>query len=75
MTSAAESRTGICDDEDGSAIAALTEPLEFRRGRVIPVRRGVIAMPAGLMFSTAFYVSLLFTYRGCFEDEAPAPPP
>lgn len=37
---------GLCDDEDGSAIAALTEPLEFRHGRVVPVRRGVIAMPA-----------------------------
>jgi hypothetical protein len=28
---------------------------------------GVIAMPAGLMFSTVFYVSLLFTYEGCFS--------
>ena len=27
------------------------------------------AVPAGLMFSTAFYVSLLFTYRGCFGEE------
>ncbi|HMO47170.1 MAG TPA: BPSS1780 family membrane protein [Rubrivivax sp.] len=27
---------------------------------------GLIAMPAGLMFSTVFYVSLLFTYEGCF---------
>ena len=26
------------------------------------------AVPAGLMFSTAFYVSLLFTYQGCFSD-------
>jgi len=26
------------------------------------------AVPAGLMFSTAFYVSLLFTYQGCFGD-------
>ena len=26
------------------------------------------AVPAGLMFSTAFYVSLLFTYEGCFGD-------
>jgi hypothetical protein len=32
---------------------------------------GLAAVPAGLMFSTAFYVSLLFTYRGCFEEEAP----
>jgi hypothetical protein len=29
---------------------------------------GVIAMPAGLMFSTVFYVSLLFTYEGCFSN-------
>jgi hypothetical protein len=28
---------------------------------------GLIAMPAGLMFSTVFYVSLLFTYEGCFS--------
>lgn len=40
---------------------------------------GVVAMPAGLMFSTVFYVSLLFTYEGCFSSaqtprlEAPAP--
>lgn len=33
---------------------------------------GVVAMPAGLMFSTVFYVSLLFTYEGCFST-APAP--
>jgi hypothetical protein len=33
---------------------------------------GLIAMPAGLMFSAVFYVSLLFTYEGCFSDgEAP----
>jgi hypothetical protein len=35
------------------------------------------AVPAGLMFSTAFYVSLLFTYEGCFgnseAEAAPAP--
>ena len=33
------------------------------------------AIPAGLMFSTAFYVSLFFTYRGCFGDDAAAEPP
>jgi len=33
------------------------------------------AVPAGLMFSTAFYVSLLFTYQGCFGDDAALPPP
>ncbi len=33
------------------------------------------AVPAGLMFSTAFYVSLLFTYQGCFGDgDAPEAP-
>ncbi len=26
------------------------------------------AVPAGLMFATAFYVSLLYTYQGCFGD-------
>lgn len=37
---------GLFDEEDGTATAALTEPLEYRRGRVVPVRRGVIAMPS-----------------------------
>ena len=32
------------------------------------------AVPAGLMFSTAFYVSLLFTYEGCFGDSSVAEP-
>ena len=32
---------------------------------------GLAAVPAGLMFSTAFYVSLLFTYRACFGEEPP----
>ena len=32
------------------------------------------AVPAGLMFSTVFYVSLLFTYNGCFSiGKADAP--
>jgi hypothetical protein len=31
------------------------------------------AVPAGLMFSTAFYVSLLFTYQGCFGEDTPTP--
>jgi uncharacterized membrane protein len=37
---------------------------------------GLIAMPAGLMFSTVFYVSLLFTFEGCFSaaDAARLPP-
>jgi hypothetical protein len=41
----------------------------------------VVAVPAALMFSSVFYVSLLFTYQGCFgSDEAEAaagdaPPP
>jgi hypothetical protein len=29
---------------------------------------GLIAMPAGLLFSTVFYVSLWFTYEGCFSS-------
>jgi hypothetical protein len=38
---------------------------------------GFAAVPAGLVFSTVFYVSLLFTYQGCFGEfadtvEAPA---
>ncbi len=33
-----------------------------------PQMVALAAVPAGLMFSTAFYVSLLFTYQGCFGD-------
>jgi len=29
---------------------------------------GLAAVPAMLMFSTAFYISLYFTFTGCFED-------
>jgi hypothetical protein len=29
---------------------------------------GAAAMPAALVFSTVFYVSLIFTYDGCFRD-------
>jgi hypothetical protein len=37
---------------------------------------GVIAMPAGLMFSTVFYVSLIFIYEGCFSHtDVPRPLP
>ena len=36
---------------------------------------GVVAMPAGLMFSTVFYVSLLFTYEGCFDTRDAATGP
>lgn len=37
---------------------------------------GLIAMPAGLAFSTMFYVSLLFTYEGCFSvSDVPRPLP
>lgn len=32
------------------------------------------AVPAGLMFSTAFYVSLVFTYQGCFGDASQVTP-
>ncbi len=34
---------------------------------------GLIAMPAGLMFSTVFYVSLWYTYQGCFSTAPPQP--
>jgi hypothetical protein len=34
---------------------------------------GLIAMPAGLMFSTVFYVSLLSTYEGCFSAASANP--
>ena len=33
-----------------------------------PQMVSLAAIPAGLMFSTAFYVSLFFTYQGCFGD-------
>lgn len=29
----------------------------------------IVAVPAGLMFSTVFYVSLLYTYQGCFGED------
>ena len=42
---------------------------------------GIVALPAGLMFSTAFYVSLLFTFNDSFgnpaapaAEDVPAPP-
>jgi hypothetical protein len=35
---------------------------------------GLIAMPAGLIFSTVFYLSLLFTYEGCFSPAGTTPP-
>lgn len=37
-----------------------------------PQMVALAAVPAGLMFSTAFYVSLIFTYQGCFADTAGA---
>lgn len=39
-----------------------------------PQMISLAAIPAGLMFSTAFYTSLLFTYQGCFGDAAEAAP-
>ena len=39
-----------------------------------PQAVALAAVPAGLMFSTAFYVSLLFTYQGCFGDDENAKP-
>ena len=41
----------------------------------MPGMVSLAAVPAGLMFSTAFYVSLLFTYQGCFGDDAALPLP
>lgn len=35
---------------------------------------GVAAIPAGLMFSTAFYVSLYFSFADCFAVSTPAVP-
>lgn len=34
---------------------------------------GIAAMPAALILSTVFYVSLLFTYEGCFSEAATPP--
>jgi hypothetical protein len=36
----------------------------------MPQLVALAAVPAGLLFSTTFYVSLLFTYQGCFGDDA-----
>ena len=33
-----------------------------------PQMLAVAALPAGLMFSTAFYVSLYFTFADCFDS-------
>ena len=35
----------------------------------------LVALPAGLLFSTVFYVSLLFTYHDSFGSEVTAEPP
>ena len=35
----------------------------------------LVAMPASLIFSTVFYVSLYFTFADCFEVDAAEPPP
>ena len=34
---------------------------------------GIIAMPAGLFFSTVFYVSLVFSFDGCFSQSDATP--
>jgi hypothetical protein len=39
-----------------------------------PRMLALAAMPAALMFSTAFYVSLYFIYTDCFVPDAPRPP-
>ena len=37
---------------------------------------GLVAFPAALVFWTVFYVSLLFTYEGCFSvSDVPRPLP
>lgn len=41
----------------------------------VPQLAGVLALPAGLLFSTVFYVSLLFTFNDSFGDVDAAPPP
>jgi hypothetical protein len=45
----------------GGAFALLGAP------QLVPLA----AVPAGLIFSTAFYVSLLFSFEGCFGSNAP----
>jgi hypothetical protein len=39
-----------------------------------PQLAGVLALPAGLLFSTVFYVSLLFTFNDSFGDARDQPP-
>ena len=34
---------------------------------------GFLALPAGLFFSTVFYVSLIFSFDDCFGEAAAAP--
>jgi hypothetical protein len=40
----------------------------------VPQLTGVLALPAGLLFSTVFYVSLLFTFNDSFGDARDQPP-
>ncbi len=40
-----------------------------------PLSATYIATPLVLFFTTVLYVSLWFTFAGCFTDEAPASPP
>lgn len=40
----------------------------------MPQMLAIAALPAGLLFSTAFYVSLYFTYVDCFASAAPENP-
>ena len=39
----------------------------------LPQLAGVLALPAGLLFSTVFYVSLLFTFEDSFGETAESP--
>ncbi len=41
----------------------------------LPQLAGVMGVPAGLAFSTVFYVSLIFTFNDSFGGPAPAPTP
>jgi hypothetical protein len=39
-----------------------------------PQLANVVSVPAGLTFSTVFYISLLFTFTDSFGGVAPEPP-
>ncbi|MDP2004622.1 MAG: BPSS1780 family membrane protein [Rubrivivax sp.] len=41
----------------------------------VPQMAGALGVPAGLVFSAVFYLSVLFTFNDSFGGAAPAPPP